>query len=262
MDNPAREGGTYDLSGRHNFYLCHQDPVARRTRGVEHRQALYARRIVHPDLDRVCTRRGVGVKLALAIPDELAIIVRQLRQLSAAYDHVLVCGGIGPTPDDLTRPAVAEAFGRKLEMNEEALRLYAAKWQRELNPGQREMCRLPAGCELIWGRHTVAPGFRVENVYVFPGVPDVLQDMWQAVADRFVGPAVYEHRFRTRAGESRWAHVMARCVTQHPQLSIGSYPRLEGGWYAEVVVRGHDPDAVARVAAELEQDIKDCSDRP
>ena len=206
------------------------------------------------------TRRGVAVKLTVTITDNLGEIVRYVGELSATFDHVIVSGGIGPTPDDVTRPAIAEAFGQNLEFNQEALQRYAEKANRQLNPGQREMCRLPADCELLWGQHSVAPGFRVQNVYVFPGVPEVLKDMWLAVAGRFSGPAVYEARFKTRIGESRWAHVMARFVNDYNELSIGSYPQLAGNWFAEVVVRGHDAELVNSVAAKLQQEIDSISE--
>lgn len=202
------------------------------------------------------TERGVVVRLGLTIPDEQATIITYLRDLVPRHDSVLVCGGIGPTPDDVTRPAVAEAMGRRLILHEEAARIYAEKHGGRLNRGQQDMCRLPEGCELIWSSHSVSPGFIVENVYVFPGVPHILASMWEAVAGRFSGVPLHVVRFRTHVGESHWAHVMAQYIAEHPALQFGSYPKLEDRWVVEVVVRGAEPEAAKRVAAQLAAEIE------
>jgi molybdenum cofactor synthesis domain-containing protein len=206
-------------------------------------------------LARELTARGVQVTLMATIPDEHDVIVDYLRQFSAAHDHVLSCGGIGPTPDDKTRQAVAAAFGRELEFNVEALAGYARNRGTELNPGQREMCHLPAGCELIWGEGLMVPGFRVENVYVFPGVPKIMEAMWRAIAARFSGQPWHVVRFKTYTGESHWAHIMAAYMERYPQLGIGSYPKLGETWWSEVAVRGLDTDEVERAAAEFKAEI-------
>ena len=147
-----------------------------------------------------------------------------------------------------------------MEMNEFALAEYERRRGTPLNPGQREMCRLPAGCELIWGEGTHAPAFRVANVFVLPGVPQVLRLMWAAIAERFHGPSVHVARFRARSGESRWADVMEQFVARYPELDFGSYPRIEGGWYSELTVRGHDAALVERAAAEFQAAIESVTD--
>jgi molybdenum cofactor synthesis domain-containing protein len=199
--------------------------------------------------------RGVLVARGLTIPDVYAVIVAEVRGAAAAYDHVITGGGIGPTPDDMTRPAVAEALGRELVLHEAALERYQRDRGTVLNEGQREMCRLPVGCELIWPSHPCPPGFIVGNVVVLPGVPVVLKDMWQTIADRFNSTPFHSVRFKAGAGESRWAHVMREFVARYPQLQFGSYPKAGQPWFAEILVRGYDEALVQSVAAEFEQRI-------
>ena len=201
------------------------------------------------------TLRGVRVELGLVIPDKREVVAGWVRELAASYDHVIVGGGIGPTPDDVTRAAVAEALEVELEYNAVALAAYERARGTPLNPGQREMCRLPRGAELVWASHPCPPGFIVGNVVVLPGVPIVLRDMWSTIAERFSGPPVYEARFKAQSGESRWAGVMQRFVDAYPELSFGSYPKVGAGWWAELVVRGNDEELVKRVAAEFEAAI-------
>jgi molybdenum cofactor synthesis domain-containing protein len=199
--------------------------------------------------------RGVSVKRGYVVPDELDSIAATVRECAKLYDHVIVGGGIGPTPDDLTRPAVAAALGRELVPCTPALERYQRERGAELNPGQREMCRLPEGCELVWASHPCPPGFILDNVIVLPGVPEVLKDMWAGIAARFHGAPFHSARFRADAGESRWAALMREYVSRYPELQFGSYPKAGQPWFAEVLVRGHDQALVERVAAEFAQRI-------
>lgn len=200
--------------------------------------------------------RGMAARLAVTIPDETETIITWVRQLAADYDYVFVCGGIGPTPDDLTRPAVAQAFSRKLVLREDEIKRFEQGLGVTFNPGQREMWRLPEGAELVFGDGVYCPGFRLENVYVFAGVPKIMQAMWQTVAERFSGEPRHEARFMTTTGESRWAHLMARYVAEYPELKFGSYPRMGKHWFAEVVVSGSESEVVHRVAGKLAKEIE------
>jgi molybdopterin-biosynthesis enzyme MoeA-like protein len=206
----------------------------------------------------LCARlsaRGVIVQRGLTLPDVYGVIVAEVRACAELYDHVITGGGIGPTPDDMTRPAVAEALGLELKLNEAALERYQRDRGTELNEGQREMCRLPVGCELIWPSHPCPPGFIAGNVVVLPGVPVVLQDMWSSIAARFNGTLFYSVRFKAGAGESRWAHVMRKFVESYPGLQFGSYPKAGQPWFAEILVRGYDEALVRSVAADFERRI-------
>jgi molybdopterin-biosynthesis enzyme MoeA-like protein len=197
----------------------------------------------------------VEVRRCLVIPDELEQIVTDIRRSSAEFDWVIACGGIGPTPDDLTRQAVAAAFGVPLELRQEALAEYARRRGVELNPGQQEMCRLPAGAELVWSEFASPPSFFVRNVLVLPGVPQILESMFVAAAHRFSGVPRFSQTFRTSLGESRWAHVMARQIALHPALKFGSYPKLDREWWVEVRIEGPDAAEVALAAAAMEREI-------
>ena len=202
------------------------------------------------------TARGIQVCLAVTIPDDVNTISDWVRRLSADYDYVFCCGGIGPTPDDKTRPAIAAAFGLGLAVYKEELARFEREHGITLNAGQREMWNLPAGCELLWGEGVRMPGCRVENVYVFPGVPAVMQAMWHWVADRFQGVPRHVVKFESRARESLFSAVMADYIARYPELEFGSYPRLKNGWSVMIAIRGVDAGLVERVAVEFKQAIE------
>lgn len=206
------------------------------------------------------TRRGIAVRLAVSVPDALEVMADWIRRLAGEFDYVFCCGGIGPTPDDLTRAGVARAFGRELVLFERELAEFEQRREVTLTPGQREMWRLPAGSGLIWGKGVTAPGFFVDNVYVFAGVPVVMQAMWGSVADRFVGVPLHVVRFESHARESLFAPVMAQFIARYPQLQFGSYPRLETGWHVSITVRGEDRALVEDVAREFKSAIEAVTD--
>ncbi|MEZ5338455.1 MAG: molybdopterin-binding protein [bacterium] len=200
-------------------------------------------------------RRGVRLERIVTIPDDLDLIAAMLRSMSGLFDRVITSGGIGPTPDDLTRDAVAMAFGQECVLFEDA----AEEWRRrkgaELNEGQLAMCTLPKGARLIRTQSTSAPGFVLGNCYVLAGVPSVMREMWAAVADEFSGTPQQIASFRVRLPESVFAPLLRRYQQQWPALDFGSYPKMEGEWYTEIKVIGDDPDTVQRVCRELEADI-------
>jgi molybdenum cofactor synthesis domain-containing protein len=207
-------------------------------------------------LARELTARGVSVEYGLTLPDDEALIARELQRLLPGFNLIFTGGGIGPTTDDLTRQAVARAFGRELVLYPDAVERYSSFIGKPLNPGQEAMCTLPAGCELLWSPHCAAPAFRVEQVYVLPGVPKIMQQMWAELAPRFEGTPWHSVRFRGACAESRFAPVMQDFVARHPQLTFGSYPKLdEGGWWVQLLVRGQDAAEVERVAQEFEAAI-------
>jgi molybdenum cofactor synthesis domain-containing protein len=202
--------------------------------------------------------RGVAVKYGLTLPDDPAVIVRELRRILPDFDVVFTGGGIGPTPDDLTRQAVAAAFGRELVVVAAAAERYSRMTGQPLNPGQMAMCTLPAGCEVLYCDESAAPFFRLEHVYVLPGVPKIMHWMWASIADRFSGTPLHVARFRAAGRESQYAALMGEFAARHPQLQFGSYPKAdESGWWAEITVRGVDAAEVDRAAAEFEQGIRD-----
>src|SRR5207253_452640 len=86
---------------------------------------------------------GVDLAEARIVPDVMAEIIAALNTLRARYDYVVTTGGIGPTHDDITADAVAQAFGVKLYEHQGILDAMEAKWGPALTPARRRMARIP-----------------------------------------------------------------------------------------------------------------------
>lgn len=205
-------------------------------------------------LSRRLAELGVEVRLLAAVRDDIEAIAGFLRAERELATHVFVTGGLGGTPDDITREAVAAAFGVECvevgwlaedlrgRFSQKGLGDYAARWA----------C-LPHGAEPVSNPLGGAPGFVVGNVYVLPGLPSEMEAMFDALAERFVGTPIASWRRRYRTGEGQIVSVLEEATTLHGAVSVGSYPHfLESGPEVEVVLKSADPDALAAAVAYVE----------
>jgi molybdenum cofactor synthesis domain-containing protein len=195
---------------------------------------------------------GANVRLIAVLPDEIDEVARMLREQSEHADLVLVTGGLGGTPDDLTREAVAAAFGvEQVEYTEVAVEL-RARFQRDPDYAAR-WALLPEGSRPLANPLGGAPGFVLENVYVLPGLPAEMEAMYETVEDELrAGPPIGSWRRTYRTTESRIAVLLARTATDHPGVRVGSYPSFGAeGPHVEVVLKSNDPDALDAAAAYL-----------
>lgn len=201
---------------------------------------------------------GVETRVLLAIPDELDVIADAIRGLAAQHDVVLVTGGLGGTPDDITREALAHAFGvPQVELPELAADLrrrfirnpdYAARW-----------AQLPQGSRPLENPLGGAPGFMLENVYVFPGLPAEMEAMFLAIEEEFRrGSPIDAWRRVLHVGESVLAPTLVGVGERWPGVLVGSYPTFsDEGPRVEVVLKSSDADALAAAAAWFESALEE-----
>ena len=203
------------------------------------------------------TAHGIALAEARVIGDDHGAIVDAVRTLSAAHTHVFTSGGIGPTHDDITADAVAEAFGRAIGVDPEARARLEAHYARtgiEMNDARLRMARIPAGAPLIDNPVSAAPGFVVENVHVMAGVPKIFAAMLDAVLPSLArGAQVHSRSIVVPRGEGDIAAPLAELAAAFPALDFGSYPQYADGLFrVALVVRGTDSAALDAAEARLE----------
>ena len=201
---------------------------------------------------------GVALREARTVPDVEAAIIRALNEMRVAFDYVFTTGGIGPTHDDITAECVAKAFGVALEQHPEAVARLRAHYANpaDLNAARLRMANIPAGGVLIDNPISRAPGFRIANVYVFAGVPAIMQAMFASIRHELRGGSPLISRSVTGAvAEGQIAEGLRRIQADHPDLDIGSYPAFRMGHpQVSIVLRGQAADrieAAAQAVAEL-----------
>jgi molybdenum cofactor synthesis domain-containing protein len=200
-------------------------------------------------------RLGVKVTLVAAIPDEVDQVVRVLRREAAEADFVLVTGGLGGTPDDLTREAVAAAFDVAQESVPELADSLRSRFARDPEYAAR-WAELPVGSRPLENPLGGAPGFAIENVYVFPGLPSEMQAMFDTIEHEFRAPVpigAWRRRYRTR--ESDIVSVLVEAGDRFPGVIVGSYPSFDGGAEVEVVAKSGDEALLAQAATWLESEL-------
>lgn len=191
-------------------------------------------------------RLGIAFRRVIVCPDDVDTIARDLRELREAHDLVFTSGGVGPTHDDLTLPAVARSFDRPLVRSPIIEGLIRGYWGERATEGHLRMADVPEGADLLSTGDVPWPVVCVENVFVLPGVPEIFEVKLQLLRERigsdvpFVSRALY-----TMCDEGEIAGLLERVVRAHPGVEIGSYPRWRDPSYrVKLTFDGRDPAAV------------------
>jgi nicotinamide-nucleotide amidase len=199
---------------------------------------------------------GFDVLMVVAIPDDEQRVAALVRAQSEEVDVVLVTGGLGGTPDDITREAIAAAFGLPQEEQTEVAERLRARFSGDPDYVTR-WAQLPAGSRPLEIEHGGAPGFVLGNVYVFPGLPSEMKPMFDTIAGELEGGRPIGSWRRTyRTTESRIVAVLEAAGEQHPGVRVGSYPSFgTEGSAVEIVLKSSDPKALAAARTWLEGEL-------
>ena len=187
-----------------------------------------------------------GIRLAevRVVPDDTAAIVEAVNALRARNDYLFTTGGIGPTHDDITVDAVAEALGVEVVIHPEARAILERYYQSRggLNEARLRMARVPGGAELIPNRMSGAPGIRIGNVFLMAGVPSITAGMLDALTGELEGGLpLLSQTVGSWAAESEVADLLRETERANEGCVIGSYPFFrEGRVGANFVVRSVD----------------------
>ncbi len=198
----------------------------------------------------------IGIRLAEArfIPDVDTKIAATVNELRAKHDYIFTTGGIGPTHDDITAGAVAMAFGVPLVLHPVAATLLTDHYGlKNITQARLRMAHTPEGAELINNPVSIAPGFRIGNVFVLAGVPRICQAMFDGLKDGLHGgDQVLSRTVSGYIGEGVIAKDLGELQDRHPTLEIGSYPFFRQGKFgASFVIRGTDQASINVAAVEL-----------
>jgi molybdenum cofactor synthesis domain-containing protein len=198
---------------------------------------------------------GIAVREGRTVADSAPAIIEAVNTLRARYDYIFTTGGIGPTHDDITAEAVAQAFGVPLEFNAEAMALLGQHYSPDrFNDARKRMARAPVGATLVDNPISVAPGFMIGNVIVMAGIPAVVEGMLQSVRPRLVGgPKMLSSVVTVLAPEGDIAGPLGDIQSRHAGVMIGSYPSFaEGKPRVRIVLRTTDEAALSAATHDVE----------
>jgi molybdenum cofactor synthesis domain-containing protein len=170
---------------------------------------------------------GVDVDRMVTIPDVVDVIAADVKAMSQRYDFVFTSGGIGPTHDDLTIEGVAAAFGVPVVHCQSIEDRIRRATKHEPNESLLKMAQIPEGASLLDSGDRWFPMVIFENVYILPGIPELLRKKFESARDRFRGVPFVLKKVYVDAHESDIASELNELLKQFPDLMLGSYPRIQ-----------------------------------
>jgi molybdenum cofactor synthesis domain-containing protein len=174
---------------------------------------------------------GVDVRKISVIPDELDSISAEIRVFSRLYDYVFTTGGVGPTHDDLTMEGIAAAFERPMHRHPE-LESVLRQYYRDGIEANLRMADIPDGARLVGGKGNWFPVIAFENVYIFPGVPEILRRKFDRIKEMFREEPFHLREIYLRADEGVIAGILHALLAEFPDLLLGSYPYIDNPLYS------------------------------
>ena len=205
-----------------------------------------------PFLTRELRSLGVTVRRILTIPDELDVIAAAVAEFHGAYDLVFTSGGVGPTHDDVTIEGVARGLRRRVIRHPAIEGRIREFYKENTNEARLKMSEVPEGTELIVDGRLGFPTLKCENVYILPGIPEILEQKFEGLRERFAAAPYFLRVVYTSDGEGAIAEHLNATLAAFPDLLLGSYPKLGDPEYAvKLTLESKDRDYVERALAHL-----------
>jgi molybdenum cofactor synthesis domain-containing protein len=185
-----------------------------------------------PFLTRELRRLGVTVRCILTIPDELDDIAAAVAEFHRAYDFVFTSGGVGPTHDGVTMEGVARGLRRRVIRHPAIEGRIREVYKDKINDARLKLSEVPEGTELIVDGRLGFPTIKCENVYILPGIPEILEQKFHAIRERFMASPYFLRVVYTTEGEGAIAEHLNATLAAFPELLLGSYPKIGDPEYA------------------------------
>jgi len=170
---------------------------------------------------------GVEVQKISTIQDEIDIIGREVAEFSKRFDYVFTSGGVGPTHDDVTIEAVAHGFGIKVVRHPDIEQRMRLRFGDQVNDARLRMANVPEGATLLATDAPFAAIVKIHNVYIFPGIPKILEERFHEIKEIFRDAPYYLKNVYVRYGEGVIATILNDLLVKFPELMLGSYPVLD-----------------------------------
>src|SRR5205809_6802429 len=170
---------------------------------------------------------SVEVQKISTIQDEIELIGHEVAAFSKRFDCGFTTGGVGPTHDDVTIDGIAYGLGLNVVRHPDIERRMRQRLGGEVNEARLRMANVPEGATLLATEALFAPVVNIRNVYIFPGIPKILQERFHAIKERFREAPFYLKNVYLRYGEGVIDAMLNDLLVKFPELMLGSYPVLD-----------------------------------
>ncbi|HEY8517491.1 MAG TPA: competence/damage-inducible protein A [Candidatus Binatia bacterium] len=200
-----------------------------------------------PFLAEELRKLGVALRRITTIPDELDVIASTVREFHESFDYVFTSGGVGPTHDDVTIEGIARGLGRRVIQHPEMVNNLRRFLRGELNAAHLKMAEVPEGAELIQDEKLGFPTIRVENIYILPGIPEILRSKFVGLRHLFADEPYHLKVIYTCFSESMIAESLNQALAEFPDIMLGSYPKMgDPDYLVKLTMESKDGDYVQR----------------
>jgi nicotinamide-nucleotide amidase len=200
---------------------------------------------------------ALEIRRTLRVADHLEALTEAVREAWQKARLVVLSGGLGPTPDDITREAIAAALGETMELDPQVLAwlegIFADRGWKMPEANRKQALKIPSATWIANPRGT-APGWWVhredKDLVALPGPPAEWRPMWAELLPRLGLPAkpYRQVAFKTFGlGESRIVELLGGLFRRNGAVEVGTYAKMDG---VAVVVRG-EPGPVEALAAQI-----------
>lgn len=186
------------------------------------------------------------------LPDHQPTLVDAFRLTLAAHDRVISCGGIGATPDDHTRQALAEALDLPLVAHPKAKRILETRFGRQAYPHRIKLADFPQGAELVPNPVNQVAGCSIREHYLLPGFPEMAWPMTDWLLDQYYPsetPPLTLSIIAPDAREGELIDLMEALTARWPDVGFSSLPSYgnsrHAGTHIEFSVTGTNEQATA-----------------
>jgi FAD synthetase len=170
---------------------------------------------------------GVDVQKISTIQDDIELIGEEVAGFSKRFDYVFTSGGVGPTHDDVTIEGIARGLGTKVVRHPDIERRMRQRLGDQVNEARLRMANVPEGATLLATDAPFAAIVKIHNVYIFPGIPKILEERFHAIKEMFRDTPYFLKNVYVRYGEGVIASTLNDLLAKFPALMLGSYPVLD-----------------------------------
>lgn len=195
---------------------------------------------------------GVDVQRIAVIPDDIAVIAQEVVTFARLFDYVFTTGGVGPTHDDVTIEAIARGLKRRVIIHPELDAILRQHWDDRPSSSRGKMASVPEGAQLLMEPSLPIPVLLVDNVYIFPGIPQLFRRKFDSIKERFRDLPYHARQVYVTVHESSISHLLDTLITEFPDLLLGSYPEVKNPEYrVKLTLESKDPSYLTQAYERL-----------
>lgn len=195
---------------------------------------------------------GVEVREICTIPDEVSRIAEVINGFAGRFHFVFTSGGVGPTHDDVTMQGIARAFHKKIIRHPVLVEILKGWYKNEMNEARLKMAEVPEGSELQGLEKLAFPVIVFQNIFIFPGIPQILREKFEAIKENFRDTPYFLKTIYVKISEGTLAAYLNRLLEEYPKLLLGSYPEIDNPSYrVKVTVESKDDEYLEKAFQQL-----------